>query len=276
MCYCVDFNPVCVEKYCKAAIDSVLKVKEHAASNMFDSLISKKISDFDSLMLDTASVKYWYEFFDKSLDKVLAIHVGIFSALVTFAVAMILIKYWFDHSKFEKKIDEIQTKFKELSDELFVARQTSEKMEQAKSNMEKVLNEYNRDLLIYNDRTMKISECKMKIFLGFKRVQNGSSLNDFDNFLNLINSCMKDADDALRDNLLLWMITEKIWTFIGLSLNSKYYEPYKNLYHNLAFDLKTYTDAYSKRYPGSDLSDFAGLNTFCKSFGIEKKKLFKT
>ena len=260
MCYCVDFNPACTGVYCKGAVDSVLKVKEYTVTNLFDSIISNKLHDFDSLMLDTASVKYWYEFFDKSLDKVLAIHVGIFSALVTFAVAMILVKYWFDHSKFEKKIEEIRNK-------LSTAEQTVKEMELAKNETKRLLNEYNANLVDYNERAMKISEYKVRIFLEYNKIQNGFSLNEFDFFLSLINDCMKNADDASRNNVLLWMMTEKIWIFIGQSLNSKYMEPYKVLFHNLAIDLKMYTEAYSKQYPGSDLSDFAELNTFCSSFG---------
>ncbi len=282
MCYCVEFNPICVEKYCKIAVDSVLKAKEHAASNLFDSLISNKIGEFDSLMLDTASVKYWYEFFDKSLDKVLAIHVGIFSALVTFAVAMILIKYWFDHSKFEDKIKEIKEKSEKeieiIRNELAVVKQVADEVEDAKNNMEELLNKYNGDMITYNAsiaNDVKNVECKMKIFFEFKKIQNGFSLNQFEYFLLFIHNYLENANDNQRDDLLLWMITEKVWLFIGQSLNSNYLKSYKKVFHDIAFDFKVYTDAFSKRYPGSDLSDFEGLNTFCKSFGTEMKDLFK-
>ena len=87
---------------------------------------------------------------------------------------------------------------------------------------------------------------------------------------------LENANDNQRDDLLLWMITEKVWLFIGQSLNSNYLKSYKKMFHDIALDFKVYTDAYSKQYPGSDLSDFSGLNTFCKSFGAEMKDLFKT
>ena len=175
MCFCVDYNPMCMAKYCKSVVDSALKVKESIDSNLFDSLMANKINQFDSLMRDTISVKYWYNFFDNSLEKVLSIHVGIFSALVTFAVAMILIKYWFDHSKFEERIKEIEKERKEeidvLKNELAVVKETANEVERAKKDMEELLNKYEGNLAVYNasiTNDVKNVECKMKIFFEFK------------------------------------------------------------------------------------------------------------
>lgn len=124
-------------------IDSVYRAKSNIVDSTFDSSLVDKLNQLDSAVIDSLMTNSWCSFFSQSLDKVIAIHVGLFTALVTVTVAIFLTKYWFDNNKFEHRLNEEKRR---LTDDIEKLKENLKAAEKAKNEMEATQKQVNNDL----------------------------------------------------------------------------------------------------------------------------------
>ena len=54
---------------------------------------------------DTIVHNYWYTFYNDSFDKLMSVHIGLFTALIATAIAIFAYKYWLDNRTFNDEFD---------------------------------------------------------------------------------------------------------------------------------------------------------------------------
>lgn len=222
----------CLEEKTNFALKSIDEIFSKSVANLshsYDSASNSFIKNLDSTLIDTLAKSHWYSFYDNAFDKMLSSYTALFVALLTTAVAVYLLKYWYDNKVFKEnfstaqnKISDISQKWKDSSKE--VAEQIKEikqqmeslksmkgdfeknieKMQQEKEELEKNIEKMQHEkeeleqstLYKFNDFSSEIFLLKkeLKIYVDFSQWKNeGHGPESCKNFLDKISSLINDA-----------------------------------------------------------------------------------
>ena len=118
------------------AIDSFHMIQEFHNHNTIDSC---------SCMCDSLSMNHWYNFYKDEYASLISTHAGLFGALITAAVTIFCVKFFYDKLVVEKKIDEILNNYKKEYDSY------------KKENLNKIegtLKDYKKDFDSYKEENL--------------------------------------------------------------------------------------------------------------------------
>lgn len=76
--------------------------------NYFESSVDSIFSDSNSAFMNNAIASHWYDYFEKSFDKLISSYTALVVAVLTVIGAIFVLKHWYDKRDFDKKIIEMQ------------------------------------------------------------------------------------------------------------------------------------------------------------------------
>ena len=212
----------CLEKKADFALRSIDEIHSKNVINLnhyYDSVSNSFLNNLDSTLIDTLAKSHWYSFYDNAFDKMLSSYTALFVALLTTAVAVYLLKYWYDNKVFKenfskaqdkigKKINDISQKWKDSSKEVTgqinEIKQQMESLKSMKEELEKNIGKMQQEkeelekstLYKFNDFSSEIFLLKkeLKIYIDFSQWKNeGHGPESCKKFLGKISSLINEA-----------------------------------------------------------------------------------
>lgn len=275
-------------------IDSVFELKANIIDSAFNNSLTAKLGQLDSAMRDSLMSSQWCSFFSQSLDKVIATHVGLFTALITIAVAIFLTKYWFDNNKFnselekangkwneeikklkddlvsandaKKELEEMQKKLseevKKIKDDLTKAEETRDDLKKQYENNNTMLTNFTNDLLA----SKQLYDRKIDLYVKVRMLDEHSPVGEIDDVLSDTCAHLVELEKFSFETMctfVAWIEEKKVFADIFMLVNNKEMSEKRKL-HSIVLDLKKYTDKVNDKLQGQ--LDFQCIDDFFSQF----------
>lgn len=263
------------------AMDSMYADIPTYMNKTYDSLQNGYIRNLDSSLVDTLGKVHWYNFYDNAFDKLVSSYTALFVALLTSAVALFLLKYWYDNKIFKENFDKAKKNIKEKFDgiadlwntELSNVKETLEESTNRMNDLDKIKRDFSYKLDDIYVENYTIKE-QLKLYVDYSKWNDDahgpsnckSMLQEICD--TLIRAKEKDGnnDDKLVGNLrvkriLLWLIDNEIIDKLFEEVNKLDEKSCKELF-SLTLSLKEILD----RFKNSFVISLPNLDEYFKKF----------